>query len=236
MMSSQQYGQAAPPSNMMFPTAAYLQASQNAAEMQMRGQEALGRGIAGGIGAVTDAYKQYKDDQAKFDATKKLFKAFSGSLDEETKNSIQDIFNDTSISTREKNAISPAIMQYLGNVQQQKGREQIANIMTESREAIAAAKNKPRQEPIVFNATSTGDPLDQVVGQTPAAPAPAVPHMIQRPQGQPQPTQGPLSNMPKTRQDPKTSRMQFWSPGAKRYVDESENELFFGPDLRIAPF
>jgi hypothetical protein len=224
---------------MMFPTAAYLQASQNAAEMQMRGQEALGKGIASGINAVSSAFKEHKEEQAKFDATKKLFKAFSGSLDEDTKNSIESIFNDTSISTKEKNAISPAIMQYLGNVQQQKGREKIAEIMTTSREAIAADKNQPRPLP-QFDATNAIDQFGLPAGSSPANPqalqpqpqvggASDVPYMIQRQPDQPQPVQQqPRGKMPLTKYNEQTGEMEFWSPGARRYVPEPEG-LYFNP-------
>lgn len=85
-----------------------------------RGYESMGQGIASGITAAADAYVQYKEDQAKFDATKKMFKAFGGSLSEDERKGIQEIFDDTSISTREKNFVSPAIMQYMGASQQQK--------------------------------------------------------------------------------------------------------------------
>jgi hypothetical protein len=232
MMSSQQYGQVAAPSNMMFPTAAYLQAAQGAADMQMRGQEALGKGLAGGINTAVAEYSKYKEDQSKFDATKKLFKAFSGSLSEDDKKSIQEIFDDTSISTREKNFISPAIMQYIGNVQQQKGREKIAEIMIESKEAIAAAKNQPRPLP-EFDATQGPDLYNQPAGQAPAAPAPAVPYMIQRPTtppaATPQPVQQqPRGKMPLTKYNERTGEMEFWSPEARRYVPEPEG-LYFNP-------
>lgn len=244
MTPFQTYGASAPPSNMMFPTAAYLQASQNAAEMQMRGQEALGKGIAGGINAVSSAFKEHKEEQAKFDATKKLFKAFSGSLDEDTKNSIESIFSDTSISTKEKNAISPAIMQYLGNVQQQKGREKIAEIMTTSREAIAADKNQPRPLP-QFDATNAIDQFGLPAGSSPANPqalqpqpqvggASDVPYMIQQPQAQPQPMQQqPRGKLPKTRWNDKTGKMEFLSPQGTRYIEEPDGDLLFGRDFRI---
>lgn len=221
MMSSQQYGQAAPPSNMMFPTAAYLQASQNAAEMQMRGQEALGKGIAGGISSIASAFKEHKEEQAKFDATKKLFKAFSGSLDEETKNSIQDIFNDTSISTREKNAISPAIMQYLGNVQQQKGREQVARIMhpTSQQPRPSSFGEVPTLDR-VFN-SPVNQPQFQSDGNLSGLP-------MNPSQGNPEPlmrTVSSSSKMPLTRTNPDTGVPQFWDEINKRYVDE----LYFDP-------
>lgn len=229
MMSSQQYGQAAPPSNMMFPTAAYLQAAQNAADMQMRGMESLSKGLAGGINTAVAEYSKYKEDQSKFDATKKLFKAFSGSLSEDEQKSIQEIFDDTSISTREKNLISPAIMQYIGNVQQQKGREKIAGIMTESREAIAAANNQPRPLP-EFDATQGPDLYNQPAGQAPAAPAPAAPYMTQRPPATPQPVQQqPRGKMPLTRWNPDTKEYEFLDPRGTRYVP-------MGADFSIVPF
>lgn len=84
------------------------------------GYESMGKGIASGITAAADAYKQYKDDQAKFDATKKMFKTFSGSLNEDERQGIDEIFADTSMSVREKNALAPTLMQYLGASQQQK--------------------------------------------------------------------------------------------------------------------
>lgn len=84
-----------------------------------RGYESMGQGIAGGIKAVGDAYQEYKDDEAKFNATKKMYKAFGGSLDENTRKEIDGIFADTSMSVREKNALAPTLMQYLGASNQQ---------------------------------------------------------------------------------------------------------------------
>ena len=98
-----------------------LEAGANAARSIQSGYESMGRGLAGGIKAVGDAYQQYKDDEAKFDATKKMYKAFGGSLGEEERQGIDDIFADTSMSVREKNALAPTLMQYLGasNMQSQ---------------------------------------------------------------------------------------------------------------------
>ena len=106
MMSSQQYGQAAPPSNMMFPTAAYLQASQNAAEMQMRGQEALGKGIAGGISSVAGAYGDYKKMQSSVKASENAYETFKSFLDPGVQQSIdtqiESMNKDTSVSLKDK--------------------------------------------------------------------------------------------------------------------------------------
>lgn len=84
-----------------------------------RGYESMGQGIASGINAVSDAYKQSKEDEAKFNATKKMFKAFGGSLDEGARKEIDTIFADTSMSVREKNALAPTLMQFLGASNQQ---------------------------------------------------------------------------------------------------------------------
>lgn len=213
MTPIQTFGATQAPSNMMFPTAAYLQASQNAAETRARGMEAMGKGIAGGISGVAGAYKEYKDDEAKFNATKKMYKLFGGSLDEETRKEFDSFFADTSLSTREKNAASPAIMQFLGAAQQQKGRERVAEIMAGNRLDVAALKNPPPAPRPAFNVSPTVDPLDLPVGASPAAP-----QMLQ----QMPPTQGApsLNAMPKVRQNPVTGEMEFWSPSAKRYIPE----------------
>jgi hypothetical protein len=210
-----------------------LEAGANAARSIQSGYQALGQGLAGGINTAVAEYSKYKEDQSKFDATKKLFKAFSGSLSEDEQKSIQEIFDDTSISTREKNLISPAIMQYIGNVQQQSGKEKIANIMTESREAIAADKNQPRPIP-QFDATQGPDLYNQPAGQAPAAPAPAAPYMIQRPTASPAATpqpvrQQPRRKMPLTRYNEQTEEMEFLDPRGTRYVP-------MGPDFSIVPF
>ena len=107
------------PEAMKYMGAGILEAGANAARIMQSGSEAMGRGIAGGIAAVGDAYKQYKDDEAKFNATKKMYKAFGGSLDEGARNEIDTIFADTSISVREKNALAPTLMQFLGASNQQ---------------------------------------------------------------------------------------------------------------------
>ena len=229
-----------------------LEAGANIGRTIQGGYESMGKSLGEGIksaaSSVAGAYTQSKQDQAKFDATKKLVKAWESFLPTKTDpvtgavttpvaDEIKSILADTTISTREKIEMTPMLFNIIGNAQQQYGRESVANIMTGSREAIAAAKNPPRPLP-QFDATQGSDPLKQVVGQASAepAPAPAAPYMIQRPPAQPQPMKGPLSNMPKIRRDPDTNRMQFWSPGAKRYIDESENDLLFGPNFRITPY
>jgi hypothetical protein len=100
--------------------AGILEAGARIGQTIQGGYESMGKGIASGISSVAGAYKEYKDDQAKFDATKKMYKAFGGSLDENTRKEADTIFADTSMSVREKNALAPTLMQYLGASQQQK--------------------------------------------------------------------------------------------------------------------
>lgn len=100
--------------------AGILETGANIGRTLQGGYESMGKGIASGITAAADAYKQYKEDQAKFDAAKKMVKAFGGSLNEQERQGIDEIFADTSMSVREKNALAPTLMQYLGASQQQK--------------------------------------------------------------------------------------------------------------------
>ena len=100
--------------------AGIIEAGANIGRTLQGGYESMGKGIASGITAAADAYVQYKEDQAKFDATKKMVKTFGGSLNEQERQGIDEIFADTSMSVREKNALAPTLMQYLGASQQQK--------------------------------------------------------------------------------------------------------------------
>jgi hypothetical protein len=232
-----------------------LEAGANIGRTLQGGYESMGKGLASGISGATSsiagAYNQSKDDQAKFDATKKLFGAFESYLPKQkdpqtgkefspVADQIRSIFNDTTMSVREKNQMAPILLSFLGNAQQQYGRESVANIMNAGRvEAAEARRPAPITGGVVGQVSTVDQILDAPVGQAPAAPAtpePAAPYMIQRPPAQPQPAQrGPLSNMPRLRIDPVTQKSQFWSPGAKRYIDESESELIFGPDFKIVP-
>ena len=116
-----------------------LEAGANAARITQAGYESMGRSLAGGVNAITESYKQYKEDQAKFDATKKMFKTFGGSLNEDERKGIDEIFADTSMSVREKNALAPTLMQYLGasNQQQQALAKQKAEL--DARAGLQAA-------------------------------------------------------------------------------------------------
>ena len=100
-----------------------LEAGARIGQTIQSGYESMGKGLASGISSaassIAGAYNQSKDDQAKFDATKKMFKVFGKTLDETQRKEIDSIFADTSMSVREKNALAPTLMQYLGASQQQ---------------------------------------------------------------------------------------------------------------------
>jgi hypothetical protein len=50
-----------------------------------QGYQSMGQGLAGGIGAAADAYKQYKDLQSQVKASEKAFEALQGYLPEDVK-------------------------------------------------------------------------------------------------------------------------------------------------------
>ena len=119
-----------------------IEAGANIGRTMQRGYESLGQGISKGVSDAVSQYAQFKDDQAKFDAAKKMFKAFGGDLNENARKEIDGIFADTSMSVREKNALAPTLMQFLGASQQQAGRESVAKIMNQGR-VDAAGTRRP---------------------------------------------------------------------------------------------
>ena len=113
-----------------------LEAGANIGRTLQSGYESMGKSIGEGIksaaGSIAGAYTQSKDDQAKFDATKKMFKAFESYLPTQTDpvtqkvtspiaDEVKAIFADTTISTREKIAMAPMLFNIIGNAQQQYG-------------------------------------------------------------------------------------------------------------------
>lgn len=80
----------------------------------------MGQGIASGITAVADAYSKYKQDQAQYDATKKMYKAFEGYLPKEQREAVRGIFDDTTISIAEKNKLAPMLFNLIGAAQTQR--------------------------------------------------------------------------------------------------------------------
>jgi hypothetical protein len=118
MTPIQTFGATQAPSNMMFPTAAYLQASQNAAEMQARGMSALGQGLASGITAAAQAYGDYKKMQSGIKASEKAYDTFKDFLDPQVRSSIdqkiEGINKDTSLSMQDKAAFWDQAKGFIG--------------------------------------------------------------------------------------------------------------------------
>jgi hypothetical protein len=206
-----------------------LEAGARIGQTIQSGYESMGKGLAGGINAAVGEYAKHKDDQAKFDATKKVFTAFEDflpkTIDPETGKDISPmgetvkaIFADTSMSVREKNALAPMLFSFLGNAQQQAGKENIANIMAGSRLDVAAAKNPPKPAPPAFNPAPDVDPFSLPL---PTAPSQAAPQMLQ-PQSTPPPQmqQQNANKMPLTRFNEQTRQNEFWNPKVKRYIPE----------------
>lgn len=212
--------------------AGILEAGANIGRTIQGGYESMGKSIGQGIqsaaSSVAGAYAQSKDDQAKFDATKKMFRAFesllpkqedptTGKLTSPVADQIKAIFADTSMSVREKNQMAPMLMTFLAQAQQQQGRESVANIMAGNRLDVAALKNPAPAPRPPFSISPTVDPLDLPLDSSPAVPQSLQPQTLpQQPSAMP-PTQ---SKIPKFRQNPVTGEMEFWSPGAKRYIPE----------------
>ena len=242
-----------------------LEAGANIGRTLQSGYESMGKSIGEGIksaaGSIAGAYTQSKDDQAKFDATKKMFKAFESYLPTQTDpvtqkvtspiaDEVKAIFADTTISTREKIAMAPMLFNIIGNAQQQAGKERIADIMTNSREAIAAAKNPTPVPRSLFNASPKVNPLDepvlpsgssaanpQALQQQPPASGAIASYLPPRPIAQPQPMQQQLKGkLPRTRWNDTTKKMEFLNPQGTRYIEEPEDGFLFGPDLTISPY
>lgn len=145
--------QGAAPAAMAQMGAGLSEAGARIGQSLQRGYESMGQGLASGISAVSDAYKQYKDDEAKFNATKKMYKAFGSSLDEKTRKEIDTIFADTSMSVREKNALAPTLMQYLGasNQQQQalaKQQQELDARMAMNAATIVSQEGQPMRQAV----------------------------------------------------------------------------------------
>ena len=150
---------------MMFPTAAYLQASQNAAEMQMRGQEALGKGIAGGIGAAASGYMKYKDTKSEVGAAEKSYQTLKSFLPPEIVSKIDtqiDSMNqDPDLSLRDKAAFWNEAKTFIGNsvgqaFQMQKQKAELDAAAARTAAQIAAGKEETAMK-LLYGSGSGGN-------------------------------------------------------------------------------
>ena len=122
MQPIQTYGASAAPSNMQFPTAAYLQASQNAANLRARGSEALGQGLAKGIDALGQYLKQSKEEASAAAAGEK-FMSFLGKsavdkgiLSQEDFDSVKWQTQNPSMDAKQKMRLTSAMSGYLSSL------------------------------------------------------------------------------------------------------------------------
>ena len=108
MTPLQTFGANAAPSNMQFPTAAYLQASQNAAEMRLKGDAALGAGIAQGISGAVGEYTKFRDMKSQVNAAQKSYETLKSFLPKEVVGQIdaqiESMDQDPNLSLRDKAA------------------------------------------------------------------------------------------------------------------------------------
>lgn len=223
MTPIQTFGQTAAPSNMMFPTASYLQAAQSAADTRARGMGELGRGLAGGIDKAMSIMEAHKEEQAKFDATKKMYSAFKNYLPEESRSKIDEMLSDTSMSVKEKNQLAPLLMNMISQGQQQSGREEVARIMANSREAIADLKNRQPAERPAFTVGDKTTALNALFGSQPTGGVPTV---------------RPVNPNPQVRNDPVSGIPQFYDNRIRRWIDEPNQYIYdsiSSPDFRVGP-
>ena len=83
-----------------------------------RGYESMGQGIAGGITAAADAYKQYKDTQSEIKASEKSYETMKSFLPEEVRNKfdqeIESLNNSDTTSLRDKAAFWNQAKSFIG--------------------------------------------------------------------------------------------------------------------------
>ena len=143
MTPFQTYGQTAAPSNMVFPTAAYLQSSQNAAETRARGMEAMGKGIASGIGAAASGYMKYKETKSEVGASEKSYETLKSFLPPEVSSKIdsqiESMNQNPDMSLRDKAAFWKQTKSFLGDAVGQAFQMQKQQKELDARAALQAA-------------------------------------------------------------------------------------------------
>ena len=148
-MTPYQYGQSAAPSNMAFPTAAYMQAAGNAAGLRAKGMESLGAGIAKGMDAVTAYLKESRDMQSAVKGGEKFLSFLgkagvqSGAFGQDTINEMNAMLSDPSLSVRDKANIIPAMAGQMQNVIKYKNELANQQQLELARAKVAAAQNAP---------------------------------------------------------------------------------------------
>lgn len=148
-MTPYQYGQAAAPSNMAFPTAAYMQAAGNAAALQAKGMEALGAGLSKGLDAVTQYLKENRDMHSAVKGGEKFLSFLgktgvqSGAFSENDISGVNAMLSDPSLSVRDKATLIPALASQMQTLIKYKDEANRQNMLELARAKIAAAGNAP---------------------------------------------------------------------------------------------
>lgn len=96
-----------------------LEAGANIGRITQAGYESLGKGLAGGITAAADAYKQYKDTQSQVKAAEKSYETLKSYLPEQVRNQfdtqIQSMNQSDSTSLRDKAAFWDQAKSFIGS-------------------------------------------------------------------------------------------------------------------------
>lgn len=151
MTPLQTFGANAAPSNMQFPTAAYLQAAGNAAEMRLKGDAALGAGIAQGISGAVGEYTKFKDIKSQVNAAQKSYETLKSFLPKEVVGQIdaqiESMNQDPNLSLRDKAAFWNQTKGFLGEsvgqaFQMQKQQNELSNRMALQNAQDAAARDR----------------------------------------------------------------------------------------------
>jgi len=95
-----------------------LEAGARIGQTLQGGYEAMGRGIASGITAAGDAYKDYKNMQSSVKSSEKAYETFKSFLDPEVRNEIdsqiEQVNSDPNMSLRDKAAFWDKAKGYIG--------------------------------------------------------------------------------------------------------------------------
>lgn len=167
------------PSNMQFPTDAYIRGVTNAANIQAEGQARMGQQLGEGIQKAAGAYKQYSDAKSDYNATQamlrsKTYQKLIG-LDEnsagEFSKALATAQGEGGYSAANKQAESLLKYLYQTNqaTQEMNARRDLMNAQIQG--AFDRAKLKDKDEPLSALPRDLTSGIDSFFGERPAAPA-----------------------------------------------------------------
>jgi len=103
---------------MIFPTNAYLQAAQSAADTMARGTESMTKGLTSGINAAVGEYVKYKDIKSEVASSEKFYNTIKSFLPKELQgsidSSIEEINKDPNLSLNDKKNFWDQTKSFLG--------------------------------------------------------------------------------------------------------------------------